>query len=137
MATHHHLVIGLDGKTTETPLLFDSTIEVYARIPRNHKTIGPPKSVRRFPHSQLDGMCTSTIDGITYLFATLHDDAAQTGNIVVIALDEASGQMRMVTQHACASFPHGIDVYENQLAYTSYTDSSVVIMDNVKALVTA
>ena len=138
VATRHHLVLGLDGKTTKTPLMFDSTIEVYARLPRNHQnTIGPTKSVLRFPHSQLDGMCTSTIDGLTYVFATLHDDAAQTGYIVVIALDEASGQMRLVRKHACASFPHGIDVYQNQLAYTSYTDSSVVIMDNVKALVSA
>lgn len=133
--TRKYIVLGLDGKTRQTPLLFDSTIEVYARGNGEAQIGRSIGSVIRFRHSQLDGMCLAIVADKTYIFATIHDDDTQKGYIVVIAFDESSGQMRTVTKYACASFPHGIDVYQNKLVYTSYADSSVVIMDNVNALI--
>ena len=135
VATRKYMVLGLDGKTQQTPLLFDSTIEVYARGNGEAPLGRSIESVIRFRHSQLDGMCIAIIGDNTYIFATIHEDDTQTGYIVVIALDESTGQLRTVAKHACASFPHGIDVYQNKLVYTSYADSSVVILDHVDALV--
>ena len=61
-----------------------------------------------------------------YALATLHSADEKTGVIAVLEWTRRSLTLRAKKQ--CASFPHGIDVHDGKVAYTSYTDSSFTIL---------
>ena len=74
-----------------------------------------------FPNAQLDG---HVYHG-GYHFITLHDGNEECGKIIVVKI--SNNKLKIVNKVKCNDFPHGIDVYENRLAYTSYSSESIVL----------
>ena len=55
----------------------------------------------------------------------MHCGIDKCGYIFIGKIDK--DKLIFVKKVACNNFPHGIDVYNNKLAYTSYANSSVTI----------
>lgn len=56
-----------------------------------------------------------------------YTDAKGTGYILRCRLDSSHKFTEDIVKIPCGGFPHGISIYNNKLAYTSYTDSALYI----------
>ncbi|MHA7864933.1 hypothetical protein [Flagellimonas marinaquae] len=80
-------------------------------------------SLIKFENAQLDGHATN--NGLH--FFTTHDGNRKKGVIQIIK--EENGELKVVHSVVCESFPHGIDILDGKVAYTSYKQCSVNIFD--------
>ena len=71
--------------------------------------------------AQIDG----SVIYMNYFFITLHCGNDKCGYIYIGKIDK--NKLIFVRKVKCNSFPHGIDVYNNKLVYTSYANSSITI----------
>ena len=73
-----------------------------------------------FEGCQIDGAVSH--GGLHYL--SLHDGRNKCGQIVTVG---TQGGLKVLKKTACASFPHGLDIYDQKLAYSAYSTSSVYV----------
>lgn len=76
-----------------------------------------------FPVSQVDGH----ISYGGYQFVVLHDGTDKTGYIVIIKVDNK--KLRLIKKIPCAGFPHGLDIRNDKLIYTTYSQSSIIVIN--------
>jgi hypothetical protein len=71
----------------------------------------------------------SQIDGSViykdYFFITLHCGIDKCGYIYIGKIN--NNKLIFIKKVKCNNFPHGIDIYNNKLVYTSYANSSITI----------
>jgi len=72
-------------------------------------------------NSQIDG----SVIYKNYFFITLHSGIDKCGYIYIGTIHHTN--ITFVKKVRCNDFPHGIDVYNNTLAYTSYANSSITV----------
>ena len=72
-------------------------------------------------NSQIDGMVIYN----DYFLATIHCGIDKCGNIIVGKIN--NNKLYFTKKVPCNDFPHGIDVFNDKVAYTSYANSSIVI----------
>lgn len=110
------LVLVCDGKT-QSQRVFDSYIMLYRLNPTEMTFLNEVV----LENSQTDGL---VMQGNNF-FATIHSADDRCGYIVVgEILDDT---VRVLRKVKCASFPHGIDICNDKLAYSSYTNSSIIL----------
>lgn len=73
-------------------------------------------------NSQVDG----SIVYKNHYFSTVHEGNQRSGYILVYRIH--SNHLTLVNKVKCHDFPHGIDIFDNKLAYTSYSKSSITIL---------
>ena len=73
-----------------------------------------------FEDCQIDGAVSR--GSLHYL--SLHNAQSRCGQIVTVG---SEGALKVLKRTPCTSFPHGLDIYDQQLAYSSYSTSSVYI----------
>jgi hypothetical protein len=112
---NNNILLGVDGKNSDITI-FDSWILYYTL----NDTFDLLDSIY-IPNTQIDGSVIYN----NYFFITLHDAIDKCGYIYVGTINDIN--ISYVKKVKCNNFPHGIDVYNNKLAYTSYTNGSVTI----------
>jgi len=115
-----NILLGLDelGKKDKNNVnLFNSLIVIYS-LEKNQLTLLDSIEIEK---SQIDGSVIYN----NYFFVTLHCGIDKCGYIYIGKIDK--DKLIFVKKVKCNNFPHGIDVHNNRLAYTSYTSSSVII----------
>jgi len=116
------ILLGLDelgrknGKNKNNDLL-NSLIVLYS-LENNQLTLLDSIKIEK---SQIDG----SVIYKNYFFVTLHCGVDKCGYIYIGQIDK--DKLIFVKKVACNNFPHGIDVYNNKLAFTSYANSSLTI----------
>ena len=73
----------------------------------------------RLPNTQIDGHRSYK----NFHFITMHDGDNKCGVIVILKV--SNNKIDVFRKVKCESFPHGIDIYNDQLVYSSYTNSSI------------
>lgn len=110
-----NIVLCLDGYNTRS-ILFDSWVMYYKLT----NTIELLDSIH-IPNTQIDGLVIHN----NYFFITLHDGSDRCGYVYIGSINDDN--ITYVKKVKCNNFPHGIDIYNNKLVYTSYANSSVTI----------
>jgi|GEM_PF-3102129 len=117
-----YLVLGLDkrkGKPGRPNNGGDSWVGLFERNDHLLKCV----SIIKFENSQLDGHTTN----MGYHFFTTYDGHRKKGVIQIIK--EENAELKVVHSIVCKSFPHGIDILDGKIAYTSYKECSVNVYD--------
>lgn len=117
-----YLILGLDkriGKPGHPNYGGDSWVGLFERNDDRLKCV----SVIKFENSQLDGHATNN----GYHFFTTYDGHRKKGVIQIVK--EENAELKVTHSVVCKSFPHGIDILDGKIAYTSYKESSVNVYD--------
>ena len=77
--------------------------------------------VLELPDTQVDGHVFH--DGLHYF--AIHDGEEKRGKILVVRTSD--GKIERIRDVPCNDFPHGLDIRDGLLAYTSYSTSSVIL----------
>lgn len=104
-----------DGTVTPQNPPYDSHVLIY-----NRRTGGEPIAKHVLPATQIDGC----IYHAPYCYVTC-TDVRGTGYIFRSKIDGYN--FTEVTHIPCAGFPHGLAIYGDKFAYTSYTESALFI----------
>jgi len=119
LARHNDdLVLVCDGKT-QHQRVFNSYIMLY-KLNSTQMTFLNEVVLE---NAEVDGL---VMQGDKF-FATVHSADDKCGYIVIGEILEDT--VRVLKKVKCVSFPHGIDVCNGKLAYTSYTNSSIIVHD--------
>lgn len=120
------VLVLINYKTTTTLLMENHISSGCLRLYRSDfQTV---QDTLEIPSAHLDGM---TMDGNTF-WVTCHD--LEGGFILQGRIVE--GKIVKERRISCEDFPHGIDVYKNRIAYTSYKTSGIHIRDVAELLST-
>lgn len=117
-----YLILGLDkrkGKSDRPNNGGDSWVALFEQNDHHLKCV----SVIKFENSQLDGHATN----MGYHFFTTYDGHRKKGVIKIFKVENA--ELKVTHSVVCKSFPHGIDILDGKIAYTSYKESSVIVYD--------
>ncbi|MFC4892084.1 hypothetical protein ACFPDQ_03350 [Pseudofrancisella aestuarii] len=74
-------------------------------------------------NAQIDGACLYEGN----IFLSLHNGDYKKGQIYVINLIDK--KIKVIHKVFCHGFPHGLDVFDGKIAYTSYKEKSIFIHD--------
>jgi len=107
----------LSGKHTEIGSTADCWVKLYRRDKNNLEVL----DTLSLPYGQIDGHKFYN----HHHFITMHDGNNQCGVIMILKI--IANKLSIVKRVACESFPHGIDIMNEQLIYTSYANSSIIL----------
>ncbi|MDP6866531.1 MAG: hypothetical protein QGG62_06305, partial [Candidatus Poseidoniaceae archaeon] len=62
-----------------------------------------------------------------YILFTRHCSVKRCGIISIYKISE--NKLTLIDEIMCEEFPHGIDVYNDKIAYTSYAKSALIMID--------
>jgi len=113
---NNNILLCLDGKNSDITL-FDSWI-MYFKLQNNKLLLLDSIHIK---NSQIDGSVIYN----NHFFAVLHSEIYKCGYIYIGSINDTN--ITFIKKVQCNDFPHGIDIYNNKLAYTSYTNSSVMV----------
>jgi len=113
---NNNILLCFDGKNSKITI-FDSWI-MYYKLHNNKLILLDSIHIK---NAQIDG---STIYN-NYFFTIYQSEIDKCGYIYIGTINDT--KITFVKKVKCNNFPHGIDVYNNKLAYTSYTNSSVTV----------
>jgi hypothetical protein len=117
-----YLIIGMDRPKVNPGHANDggdSWVGLFERNDHRLKCV----SLIKYENSQLDGHATN----MGFHFFTTHDGNRKKGVIQIIK--EENAELKVIHSVVCESFPHGIDVLDGKIAYTSYKKRSVNVYD--------
>lgn len=107
----------ISGKHTEAGSTADCWIKLYEKQDDELKLL----DTLALPYGQADGYkCYKDLH-----FITMHDGVAQSG--IILILKTKNKKLELIKRVPCESFPHGIDIINDQLIYTSYANSSIIM----------
>ena len=118
----NYLLLGTDkitGSTAERGAMAETSISL-------HRTEGHTFTLLDtfdLPNTQIDGHAYS--DGLHYF--SIQDAEADTGHLAVFKVE--NDRLQLVKKIPCHLFPHGLDIRHGKLVYTSYTRSSISVID--------
>ncbi len=107
-----------DGTINSVCKPYDSHVFIY-----NRNT-----SAQMYVHTLKDTHIDSCVYSAPFCFVTC-TSASGEGYILRLRVDMETKTLVDPVQFPCAGFPHGISIYNNKLAYTSYATSSLYIHD--------
>lgn len=109
----------LSGVHTKAGATADCWVKLYLRKGDELKVLDTIDN----PYGQIDGH--TFYKG--YHFITMHDGNLASGVILILKIIEE--KLSIIKRVACASFPHGLDIVNDQLIYSSYANSAIICHD--------
>ena len=113
---NNNILLGLDGKISNDRI-FDSWI-MYYKLHNNKLLLLDSIHIK---NAQIDGSAIYN----NHFFITLHSEIYKCGHIYIGSINDT--KLTFIKKVQCNDFPHGMDIYNNKLAYTSYANSSVMV----------
>jgi len=113
---NNNILLGVDTNISDSTI-FDSWI-MYYKLHNNKLLLLDSIYIK---NAQIDGSMIYN----NYFFMTLHSEIYKCGYIYIGSFTDTN--IKFIKKVPCNDFPHGIDIYNNKLAYTSYTNSSVMV----------
>ncbi|MCF2948543.1 hypothetical protein L0668_10530 [Paraglaciecola aquimarina] len=117
-----YFVLGTDkqiGSTTEPEATLETRINLYCFEAGKLNLV----DWLELPSTQVDGH--KFYDG--YHYYSLHNGNKQKGYIGIFKINDK--KLKLVKKISCQDFPHGVDIKNNKLIYSCYSQSSIISID--------